>query len=540
MPFRVGLLFHSSPTPPADTKGIESVLRDINERTHSLRGGEPIVVVPFLRNNTELEAARAATGDCQLLGAATWSSAGIVFCDCNDLDGAYSPKSDTSTQSAGMASLLSSTHVIVVAAVKAESEMLLSSLRASQNVWALIAVVFADGEGAEFFELDPNVEKVEPVEWQLKVKKRWQMAKPDIETLGRPKRAILGMIFPWLTSAIIRERSENVRKRPPTRFERCWDGLAISASAMEKLTTADQKLLDRNLDALCPFFATHDDMGRVYSNVFRTTCFLVPVLIAGSTIVAVAAVIDQRRRGIWHIIEIVLLLMAALVAFRSKVAKHHAKWVEHRLIAELMRSSMLCDLMHTIPQLGLPTEDSRAWLHCCRTAWIYRRSLPILRFDSVRADLLSARRSAIEGYVRSQATFHERFANQHHEAHKWLNKISGYAFFLTLCLVVTQLVITYLPDMDERLPVRLMMATLAGACLAFVLSLLAHQLGFEAIAERSSSAARRFHELNLSIHQHAHNADASQVYGWAAACARIIVDEQHSWYRHIPSIRMHL
>lgn len=55
---------------------------------------------------------------------------------------------------------------------------------------------------------------------------------------------------------------------------------------------------------------------------------------------------------------------------------------------------------------------------------------------------------------------------------------------------------------------KLMIAMLIFASGAFVASLLAHQLGFEAIAERSRTAAEHYRSLKAPIDQGAHSADA--------------------------------
>jgi hypothetical protein len=105
---------------------------------------------------------------------------------------------------------------------------------------------------------------------------------------------------------------------------------------------------------------------------------------------------------------------------------------------------------------------------------------------------------------------------------------------------VAQLAISHLTYPTEGLAAKLMMATLICAGGAFVLSLLAHQLGFEAIAERSNNAADHFRALRISIDAAAHAADAQQVYAWANDCAQAVLAEQHGWYRHIPLLRLDL
>jgi hypothetical protein len=153
---------------------------------------------------------------------------------------------------------------------------------------------------------------------------------------------------------------------------------------------------------------------------------------------------------------------------------------------------------------------------------------------------MSARISAIADYASFQEKFHLRFADQHYRAQQWLVRVSGRAFLLTLCLVIAQLVISRLRPSDHHLAVTLMMVTLACGNGAFVVSLLAHQLGFEAIAERSTNAAEHFRALCDSISRDAHRADAMQAYAWADECSQSILAEQHSWYRHIPLIRIDL
>jgi hypothetical protein len=257
-------------------------------------------------------------------------------------------------------------------------------------------------------------------------------------------------------------------------------------------------------------------------------------------VLAVAAGIDAGRHDLWHIVEGMLLVGAAWLVLRSKLSGQHAKWVEHRLTAELMRPSILCNLLHTTPRLSLPTEDPEKWACQTEVFWTYLRSLPPLSFSTPSAALLSARRSAVADYATYQETFHKGFADQHYKAQKWLVKISGRAFFVTLCLVVAQLAISHLTYPTESLAAKLMMATLICAGGAFVLSLLTHQLGFEAIAERSNNAAEHFRALRTSIDAAAHAADAQQVYAWANDCAKAVLAEQHAWYRHIPLLRLDL
>src|SRR5262249_908230 len=151
------------------------------------------------------------------------------------------------------------------------------------------------------------------------------------------------------------------------------------------------------------------------------------------------------------------------------------------------------------PRVSRPTEEPSAWDRQSELLWRYLRDLPILRFTTPPDQLLSARRLGVAGFATAQETFHRRFAEQHHRAKDWLVNISAPAFFVTLCVVILQLVLAYTGKGGERVTKTLMMVTLVCAGGAFVVSLLAHQLGFEAIAERSTNAAERYRNLLAAI-----------------------------------------
>jgi hypothetical protein len=195
--------------------------------------------------------------------------------------------------------------------------------------------------------------------------------------------------------------------------------------------------------------------------------------------------------------------------------------------------------------LTVPAEEPELWIDRSRLLLKHLRNLPTILLVTAKAELLSARISALEDFARYQYEWHKNFAARNQAAGKRLARISAYGFVVTLGLCVLQLIISYTQQHTDSasatlVPTVLMMLTLISASCAFVLSLLSHQLGFEAIAERSRYAAEHFEGLVEEIKRNGHLADAGQVYSWANECADIILAEQHSWYRHIPLIRMHL
>jgi hypothetical protein len=551
MPFRVGLMFGSPPQQPYDAAPLVSLLGEIEERTKTARNNHPITLTAFLKSKTEADFVAGLSASPDAIEAGFWGPGGVAFRSLPTLlaDMQAGQEDDRTEVGRGLEALLSLSHVVVILCPTASgADEVGNLLREYVDTSVLIALITAGGGGRRFLEINPSQARLDATDWFLKVKKRWEIEQPDARSLAPPRTPLLRRIFPYLASAIIRRRFQTVKKREPSESERCQGGMGISKIAMEKLAPADVTLLNANLSALCPFFARHDDLGRVHGNTFRTICFLVPTLIAVSTVLAVLGIIDHDRHIRWHVIEGVLLVLAAWLYFWARISRQHARWVEHRLTCELMRSAILTNLLHTIPRLSPPDDDPGLWDRQTGVFWIYLRSLPICHWSTPPADLLSARRSAVADYATSQKRFHADFAEQHFSIHNWLVALSGWAFVATLVLVVAQLALAFLEGAGqlkdfaylEHAPAKLMVVTLSCACGAFVLSLLAHQLGFEKIAERSANAAQEFDVLVNGINQEADSADAQKVYGWADRCAAIIWGEQQSWYRHVPFIRMHL
>lgn len=549
MTFRVGLLFHFAPGQPLVPGPVADLLQKIDAKSAPIRNGRQLTLVPFVRTNNIAAFSQAVAGSEYLVEAAAFDEAGVTF---GPLGGfatmshpAYHARPDFEL---GMKVLLPRCDVIVIVCRdSAEASEVRKRLAAHHNTSAFLALVPTRGGKPNFLEVNPRPVDKDETDWLLAVKESWEVSDAGLGTLPARKRTALGFLFPTFYSMIIRGWAETIKKRQPTEAERCRGGMGLSEAANKKIVPSDRSSLDAVLNAVCPHFTRHDDLGRHYSNVFRTTCFLVPLFIVVSTVLAVAAAIDHARHNVWHISEGALLLFAAILFLRSKFARHHRRWVEHRLLAELLRPALLHSMFHTMPPLTLPSEEPELWIDRSRLLMRHLRALPPVEFTTPKAELLSARTSAIADFVGYQAKWHTGFAEQHRAAGKRLTRMSAYAFVVTLCLCAVQLFIAYraeeLTDYKEALTGiahMLMMLTLLSAGGAFVLSILSHQLGFEAIAERSSNAAEHFEVLKQAIERSRHSADARQVFAWADECAGVVLAEQHSWYRHIPLIRMHL
>lgn len=558
MTFHVGLLFHSTPRRPLAPDSVAGLLRKIEVKSAPARNGRQITLMPFVRSTDMAAFSQSVAGGGYAIEAAAFDEAGVTFGPLGVFTAMTHPEYNAPLDfDLGMRVLLWRCDVIVIVCRDAaEIAQVRERLATYHNSHVSLALVPVMGTQASFVEVNPTTEDKKEAHWLLAVTERWEAEAAGPPPAPDSKRTVLGFLFPAFYSALIGGRFETIKKRKPTQAERCRGGMGLSQEASKILNETDRKSLDALIDAVCPYFAGHDELGTHYSNVFRTTCFLVPLLIVVSTVLAVAAAVDDARHTVWHILELLLLIAAAVLYMRTKRAKHHGKWVENRLIAELLRPILFNMMFHTIPQLALPSEEPRVWVDRSRLLLRHLRRLPPMAFTTPPDELLSARVSVIRDFSNYQAGWHRSFAGQHRAAEKRLARISAYAFAGTLLLCLFQLLISFglpvllnslgaspghvLTEVVKTVARSLVLLTLLSAGVAFVVLLLSHQLGFEAIAERSSNAAEHFKGLHQRIQQSGHAADARQVYAWAQQCTGAILAEQHSWYRHIPLIRMHL
>src|SRR5580704_4682458 len=340
MQYRVGVIIDGEHRQSLEVEPLVSLLREIRDRTAEVRSGNSISLLSFIETNEELSLADAvvASENASQTGndfhVLTSNGSGLSFWPRATLEGVDGGHGLGLIR--GVGAILSVSHVLLVLCSSGtDFDRIETWFHSFENTWALVALVASD-KSYRFLDVNPNVAKIDSADWLACVKKRWQTARPDIQSLPSPKAAILGLAFPWLATAIIKRRFETVKKKTKSQVERCRGGMGISNVASEKLHREDKELLDRTLKTLCPFFTRHDDLGKYYANIFRTTCLLVPVLIGASTVLAVTAVVDLKHHDVWHIVEAILLVLAAWLFLKSQISKQHAKWVEHRLTTEFM------------------------------------------------------------------------------------------------------------------------------------------------------------------------------------------------------------
>lgn len=553
MSFRIGLIFDYLPSEPFGSDAVAELLKKIANRSEGVRKDLSITLVPFVRSAAMADFVnRTAEAEGYEIEAVTFDEAGVNFSSVTILaQRAHPIFVDQVDFDLGMRVLLARCHVIIVITQDLmEDAKTLSRFVKYKNTFSYVALT--RGGINKFLEIDPEPSFTDGPDWVLAVTERWGAMADSMNQPPNTKVTRLGLVFPLFYTAIIRRRSETIKKREPTEAERCESGMGVSTTAAKKLNEGDNISLKATIEAICPYFVRHDSLGRHYSNVFRTICLMVPLLIVFSTLLAVVAGINGGHQDLWHITEAVFLISAAILFIWAKFHNHHRRWIEHRLLTELLRPTVMNTLFHMLPHLEPPTEEPALWIAQTRILLRHLRSLASIEYQSSMEDLRSARVSALEDFSHYQATWHTDFADQHRTAETRLTRLSVFFFIVTLCFCVLQLVfafsVTHIrPELVmayqqavSNIGHGLLMLTLISAGAAFVLVILLHQLGFETIAERSSNASEHFARLHSEIARNGYKADARQIYSWQSECATAILAEQHSWYRQIPLIRVHL
>ncbi len=540
MSFRIGLIFDYLPSESFVSDSVVKLLKRIASRSEGIRKDAPITLVPFVRSTAMAGfAKRTAEAEGYGIEAVTFDEAGVNFSPVGILARRAHPLFlDQVDFDLGMRVLLARCHVIIVITQDLlEDIKTLSRFVKYKNTFSYVALM--RGEINKFLEIDPEPSFTDGPDWLLAVVERWGAMADSMNQPPEAKVTRLGVIFPLFYTSIIRRRSETFKKREPTDAERCESGMGVSTTAEKKLKEDDYNSLKATMAAICPYFVRHDSLGRHYSNVFRTICLMVPLLIVFSTLLAVLAAINGGHQHLWHITEAVFLISAATLFIWAKFHNHHGRWIEHRLLTELLRPTVMNTLFHMLPHIEPPTEEPGLWIVQTRILLGHLRSLASIEYQSSMEDLRSARVSALEDFSHYQATWHTDFADQHRTAETRLTRLSVFFFIVTLCFCVLQLVfalsVTHIrPELVlgyqqavSNIGHGLLMLTLISAGAAFVLVILLHQLGFETVAERSSNAAEHFAGLHSDIARNGYKADARQIYSWQSECATTILAEQH-------------
>jgi hypothetical protein len=308
----------------------------------------------------------------------------------------------------------------------------------------------------------------------------------------------------------------------------------------------------RIIDRLRPFYAWPDALAIRYSDIYRSA-FVVAYLFAG---LAVGMALLPLAMG-WDVFEphlaeavfvfgeLALIVCIVLMVWRGRRRRWHQRWMDYRLVAELVRHLRLTAPYGSVrPYPQVPAQwasygdPASTWM-----AWYVRAVERDLGIPSVRLDAahLTACARDLIGTIRGQIVFHAINEHRSHVIERRLH-VSGLALLgVTVVACTTHLVLGAgtMPASPQVLGTLVFLAGFLPAMGAAVAGI-NNQGEFRRLAMRSEAMLRRLEELEARARALAKRIESTAVSGWcpgasgeasdlAAQAAQLMLNEVLDW-----------
>lgn len=242
-------------------------------------------------------------------------------------------------------------------------------------------------------------------------------------------------------------------------------------------------------------FAHHhraDRLATFYANVHRSAFLLVYTLGAAALSCAVAALFLTGRTVPWIDIEaeklftgfelVVLAMLGTLVQLDYRFGWRD-RWLEYRLLAELLREAdLLAQIGRPMPMSRLDemSEDlpGRAWVRNAYCAIVRASGFVSVKFDA--KFLGDLRNYAVETRLPDQVAYHEKAVSRNESMARVLRRVGEFGFWGTIVAAIIKLA-------DHDLAASLWMGFWAGVlpALAYACFGIRNQAEFEIVSRRS-------------------------------------------------------
>ncbi|MEZ6056873.1 MAG: DUF4231 domain-containing protein [Planctomycetaceae bacterium] len=182
--------------------------------------------------------------------------------------------------------------------------------------------------------------------------------------------------------------------------------------------------VDAMIDTLRPYFAWADKTAALYADAYRSAFVISFFLAALSVAMALAAVglhLDPHSKGelVFAVFELVMIGTILVLVVRGRRARWHRRWLDYRLLAEMIRHQRL--VTHLGSQRATPQvpehltsygDPGSSWM-----AWYARAVERSLGLPTAVVDVAYLHRSLEDQYaiLKEQIDFHEE--SQHHAEH---------------------------------------------------------------------------------------------------------------------------
>jgi Protein of unknown function (DUF4231) len=312
---------------------------------------------------------------------------------------------------------------------------------------------------------------------------------------------------------------------------------------------------------LRPHYAWSDKRGDLYADAYRSAHVLTYLLSATAVFIALlpmAAGLEGAAQTICVVTEFVILLVIVLLLKIGQTRHWHERWMEYRLLAELIRQlRLLIPLGGGKPFPRVPAHLvvygnlTQTWMYWHMRAIARATGIPEVKVTREYVlDCLSYVSRFVGGPNEGQLRFHrETERRSNHIAHR-LHATSSSLFVLTIVSIGAHLLLGlagsasipqwlhfhFLDVHHARLDRWLVLLSATLPAFAAALAAISNQGEFARLAKRSAAMADSFQqfaaqiaELNSDDGQGRDSPKLSEVIPLAGKIAEVMVDEVADW-----------
>ncbi len=204
---------------------------------------------------------------------------------------------------------------------------------------------------------------------------------------------------------------------------------------------------------LRPYFAWSDKPADIYADAHRSAFVLSYLLAAGAVLVALFPMAmgwthaDSSKATPYVVTELVMLIAILALLIRGRSRRWHERWMEYRLLAELIRQLKFLipfgggrPLPRTPTHLSVYGDPARAWMYWRLRAIARAVGLPTAKVTpSYVMDCLDELADIADGPQNGQRGFHKMSYERSEHIHHRLHKIALALFGLTLVGILLHL-----------------------------------------------------------------------------------------------------
>ena len=294
------------------------------------------------------------------------------------------------------------------------------------------------------------------------------------------------------------------------------------------------------------YYAWSDKLADLYADAHRSAFVASSLMAAGAVLAAllpVAGNFGRRAAVATAIVEALILAVLVALPARARNRRWHEKWLEYRVLAELVRELRILipfggarPLPRTAAHLSNYGDPARSWMNWQARAIARSVGLPDARIDKAYViercvELLEFLGTAAPPH--GQIGFHAMNSHRMERIHQRLHSMSMILFAVTIGAVAANWALRFInPEMPERVTAWLILFSAFLPSLAAAFASINNQGEFSRLQRRANAMAQSLTAVRdqlLEMIASAEGPSLAHVSELAAELASMMVDENTEW-----------